>query len=257
MTSKKQDEEVLKNMNPEKEFFKIFKKLSYHHSPWRVWQDFVTMFSCSISNSLDKQHYGEREAMYLKTINTYEKREQSMFPELVAQTVLALEKNPKQDFLGKLFMDLGLGNDSNGQFFTPYHVCELMSAVTLNDVVSQVKRDGYISINDCACGAGATLIAAINDVKSQLEKENMNFQNHVLIVAQDIDMTVALMCYIQLSLLGVAGYVKIANSITDPISTNDSTENYWFTPMYFSEVWTMRRAVRAMDAILKGEKNEF
>lgn len=257
MTSKKQDEEILKNMNPEKEFFKTFKKLSYHHSPWRVWQDFVTMFSCSISNSLDKQHYNEREATYLKIINTYEKREQNMFPELVAQTVLALEKNPEQDFLGKLFMDLGLGNDSNGQFFTPYHVCELMSAVTLNDIVSQVKKDGYICINDCACGAGATLIAAINEAKRQLEKEKMNFQNHVLIVAQDIDMTVALMCYIQLSLLGVAGYVKVGNSITEPIATNDSTENYWFTPMYFSEVWTMRRAVRAMDNILKGEKHEF
>ena len=54
-------------------------------------------------------------------------------------------------------------------------------------------------------------------------------------------MTVALMCYIQLSLLGVAGYVKIGNSITDPITDKDSYENYWFTPMYFSPVWTMRR----------------
>ena len=69
----------------------------------------------------------------------------------------------------------------------------------------------------------------------------MNFQNHVLVTAQDIDYTTALMCYIQLSLLGMAGYVKIGNSLTEPMSTNDATDNYWFTPMYFSDVWVFRR----------------
>ena len=63
----------------------------------------------------------------------------------------------------------------------------------------------------------------------------------MLIVAQDVDSTVALMCYIQLSLLGVAGMIKIGNSLTEPITNKDSTENYWFTPMYFSPIWTTRR----------------
>ena len=53
---------------------------------------------------------------------------------------------------------------------------------------------------------------------SNKQETYINYQNHVLVAAQDIDMTVALMCYIQLSLLGVAGYVKIGNSITDPIT---------------------------------------
>lgn len=72
-------------------------------------------------------------------------------------------------------------------------------------------------------------------------KALLNYQNHVLVVAQDIDKTVALMCYIQLSLLGVAGYVKVGNSLTEPMTDNDNKENYWYTPMYFSPVWTMRR----------------
>jgi len=74
-----------------------------------------------------------------------------------------------------------------------------------------------------------------------LEKTNLNYQNHLLVVAQDIDETVALMCYIQLSLLGVAGYVKVGNSLTEPMTDNDDKENYWFTPMYFSNVWVLRR----------------
>ena len=133
------------------------------------------------------------------------------------------------------------GNKNSSQFFTPYHVCELMAEVTMDDTVQKVEQDGYISINDPCCGAGATLIAGIHAARKRLEKAHINYQNHVLVVAQDIDKTVALMCYIQLSLLGVAGYVKVGNSLTEPMTDNDNKENYWYTPMYFSPVWTMRR----------------
>lgn len=160
------------------------------------------MFACSLSNPVDKFHYEEREKRYLKIIKKYNKREQEQFPELAAYVVMALEENPEQDFLGSIFMELNLGDKSNSQFFTPYHVCELMAKVTEEDVAAVVKEKGYITINDSCCGAGATLIAAINEARKQLEKVNLNFQNHVLVVAQDIDEIVALMCYIQLSLLG-------------------------------------------------------
>lgn len=56
-------------------------------------------------------------------------------------------------------MELGLSNDSGGQFFTPYNVCQMMAEMTIGNVVPQVKERGYITINDPACGAGATLIA--------------------------------------------------------------------------------------------------
>lgn len=238
----------------DKEFVKLFKQLTYRHNAWEAWSDFVTMFACSISNPLDKTHYDEREKLYLKTIDKYNKTEQSIFPQLAAMTVMALERNPEQDFLGKIYMDLGLGNKSTSQFFTPYHVCKLMAAVTMDNVVDEVKEKGYISINDPTCGAGATLIAGVNEARKKLEKANINFQNHVLVVAQDIDFTVAMMCYIQLSLLGVAGYIKVGNSLTEPLSTDDTTENYWFTPMYFSDVWITRRIFRKVDSITRKEK---
>lgn len=230
-----------KVLTPEKAFLEAFGRLTNRHRAWESWRDFITMFACSLSNPTDKEHYDEREALYLRTIKKYNKKEQELFPELAAHTVMALEKNPEQDFLGSIFMSLNLGNEHNGQFFTPYHVCELMAEVTMEDVVQKVKKDGYISIHDPCCGAGATLIAGIHAARKRLEKEKLNYQNHILVAAQDIDMIVALMCYIQISLLGVAGYVKIGNSLTEPITDMDSKENRWFTPMYFSSIWTMRR----------------
>lgn len=237
---------VPKNEDVKKQFLKTFNQLTYRHRSWDVWRDFIIMFACSLSNPVDKFHYEEREKRYLKIIKKYNKREQEQFPELAAYVVMALEENPEQDFLGSIFMELNLGDKSNSQFFTPYHVCELMAKVTEEDVAAVVKEKGYITINDFCCGAGATLIAAINEARKQLEKVNLNFQNHVLVVAQDIDEIVALMCYIQLSLLGVAAYIKVGDVFTQPMSTDDNGEKYWFTMMYFSDVWTMRRVFHSL-----------
>ena len=96
-----------------------------------------------------------------------------------------------------LYMELNLGNHWKGQFFTQYHVCELMSRITIGEEVSeQIDKQGFVAINDCACGAGATLIAAANTLKD----EESTTKRDVLFVGQDIDRVVGQMCYIQLSL---------------------------------------------------------
>lgn len=238
-----------------KEFLKVFNKLTYTRRAYEVWSDFILMFACSISNALDKANFDKREGRYLKTVKKYKKQDQILFPELAATTVMALEENPEQDFLGGIFMSLNLGDIKMGQFFTPYHVCELMAEVSMEDAKELVDEKGYIAINDPCCGSGALLIAGIHASRRKLEKENINFQNHVFVAGQDICETVALMCYIQISLLGAAGFVKVGNSFTEPISDKDSSENYWFTPMYFSDVWATRRVLRDLNNILKGDKN--
>lgn len=204
-----------KHLDARKEFLRVFRQLTYRHRSWDIWSDFIIMFACALSNPVDKDHFDEREALYLRTIKRYNKQEQPLFSELAAYTVVALEENQEQDFLGSIY-------------------------------VEKVKKDGYITLNDPCCGAGATLIAGIHAARKRLEKVNLNYQNHILVAAQDIDMVVALMCYIQLSLLGVAAYIKVGNSLTEPMTENDSLDNYWFTMMYFSDIWSMRRLVRSL-----------
>ena len=229
--------------------------LSPRSRPIDIWRDFIVMSACAMSNTVDKSHYDEREKRYLETINKYEKSQQHIFPELYADVVMALDENPEQDFLGRMFMDLHLDYEELKQIFTPYHVCQLMADVTMGDLVQQVEEQGDVSINDCCCGAGANLIAAINSARHMLEDAGLNFQNHILVIGQDIEELVALMCYIQISLLGVAGYIKVGNALTEPMTSDDSMENYWFTPMYFSDVWHTRRMIhRFMDLFEKEDK---
>jgi len=235
-----------KHLDARKEFLRVFGKLTYRHRSWDVWSDFIITFACALSNPVDKSHFDKREAIYLRTINRYSKQEQLLFPELAAHTVMALEENQEQDFLGSIYTELGLNSKEHKQIFTPYNVCEMMAEITMEDVVKKVKKYGYITLNDPCCGAGATLIAGVHAARKRLEKAELNYQNHILVAAQDIDLVVALMCYIQLSLLGVAACIKVGNSLTEPMTENDSLDNCWFTTMYFSDIWSMRRLFRSL-----------
>ena len=49
-------------LSPEKAFLEAFGRLSNRHRAWDAWRDFITMFACSLSNPLDKEH---REKRYI------------------------------------------------------------------------------------------------------------------------------------------------------------------------------------------------
>lgn len=223
-------------------FVKEMDALCGSRNRWEIWGDMIHMFAFSISNAVDKRHYEAREARYMAIAKRYSADEMDAFAALFARLVNAYDVGGHRDFLGEIYMELGLGNDRNGQFFTPYDVCRMMAKISIDTAPQEIERKGYISINDCACGAGATLIAAADIL---LNDQKINYQQAALFVAQDIDETTALMCYIQLSLFGCAGYVHVGNTLTDPMTGHvlfgDCGENTLYTPMYFSKVWEMRR----------------
>lgn len=162
----------------EKEFLDIFHSLCYSRSSWQVWADLMAAIACSISNVADRspEHYGSREKEYAQCIERLGSVE--VPAKMLAIIVEAFERNPEQDFLGDMYMQLNLGNHWKGQFFTPYCVCKMMSEITCKDIDSHIEKQGYLSICDPACGAGATLIAAANTMK----KCKHNFQNHVVLL---------------------------------------------------------------------------
>lgn len=228
----------------EKEFLKLFDKLTYSRSAWQVWEDLMTVMACSISNAVDRtpDKFQRREEQYERSIKNLGGVE--IPAQMLGIITMALEQNPDQDFLGKLYMNLNLGNHWKGQFFTPYNICQLMSEMTMGDCQKAIEKDGWISICDPCIGGGAMMIAAVHTLRHQ----NVYYHNHVLFVGQDIDRVVGMMAYIQLSLLGCPGYIVIANTMTNPIvgsplmPIEKEGQEFWYTPLYFSEVWHFRRA---------------
>ena len=242
MNAKKEAQTI---QGTKQEFLKIFREMCYSRSTWQVWADLISMIACTLANSTDPDKEGAR---YLEREREYRQCAERLGgvdkPALCMSVIVeALERNPEQDFLGELFMELELGNHWKGQFFTPYCICKAMSKIVVGDVDKQIEQSGYISVCDPACGAGATLIAAVSEMK----RSKFNFQNHVLFVGQDIDRVAGMMCYIQLSLLGCAGYICIGDTLTNPMAGHvlfpqeRGGQEMWVMPMFRIGVWQWRR----------------
>lgn len=195
----------------EKEFLDVFRQLCISRSSWQVWADLMAAMACTLANAVDKSlsRHTAREKEYAECIKRLGGVEKPA--KCFAIVVEALERNPDQDFLGRLYMSLELGNHWKGQFFTPYDVCRCMAELTIHDNMQKLQNKEWVSVNDPACGAGATLIAAANTFR----RKGFNYQTQVLFVANDIDRVTAQMCFIQLSLLGCPGYVAVDSIPTD------------------------------------------
>lgn len=244
----------------QKDLVKIFNSLSGRRGRWEVWADWIAMAAIAISNVVDKVHAEEREATYMTIARKYEQQELDAFAEMFALFAEGMDANPDQDFLGKLYMKLKLGNNHAGQFFTPYDVCKAMVKMSVGNLRTQVEEKGWVAVNDSACGAGALLVAFANECRSK--KIDINYQTSVLFTAQDIDYTVGMMCYLQLSILGCPGYVVIGNTLTNPMTCYDGRAliprdegNVWYTPFYFRQEWHLRRIWAQMDIMCRTRKN--
>lgn len=237
----------------QKELVRLMESIEGKYSKWEIWQDFIIMMAVSIANTFPGPHRAQREKLYQDHAAKYQAKELDVFAHMAAEVVSALEHNPEQDVLGELFMLLGLSNEWKGQFFTAYNVCRAMAMMTFGPLLKDSLADkGWFSVNDPACGAGATLIAMANECRRQ----GINYQTSVLFVAQDIDFLASCMCYIQLSLLGCAGYIVVDDSIMHPAQSYDdrallpaSSQNVWITPMYYKDVWEERRQLAFLSSI--------
>lgn len=226
------------------DFEKALRSMSDRFAAWQVWQDMIQCWATTIANAFDTGFRDAREKQFLALAEKYGEKYLGIFAELLGRLTSELEKNPFQDFLGGLFMNLGLGNHWKGQFFTPYSVCKCMAKIVMPDAEAQAQEKGYVTVYDPACGAGAILIAAADEMYAK----GINYQQHAIFAAQDIDYTAALMCYVQLSLLGCAGYVHIGDTLTAPMTGHvlfgDGSADTWYTPMFFHETWRCRRMLK-------------
>jgi len=226
-------------------FLKTYNSLAINYDHRGIWVDFVTIFACSISNDLDKEQRPRRNEIMDNALKRYPEDDQKKIMELMDITLAELFSNPNQDFFGEIYNALDLYSKAKSQFFTPYNVSKMMALCLLGDPTEEISKKGMISINDSCCGGGALLIAAANVCKAQ----GVNISKDTLFVAQDIDPVVAMMCYIQLALLGCAGYILVGNSLScEPVSR----DNTWLLPGLFNQVW-VDRGIMVISDDVKGE----
>lgn len=243
----------------QKEIVKLFSAFDGSKNRRKIFDDFLVMTACMLSNLGDPVHQEEREKLYMQFASQYKPNELDVFAKMIAEIINGLEDNPDQDFLGEMYMALDFGSSAAGQFFTPYSVCQCTAALVSDpdELKAKIADQGFVSVTDPASGAGALLAAFTNGCI----QHGINPQTQCLVIAQDIDFTVGCMCYIMMSFMGLAGYVVIGDTLCDPNTTLDrrglipvdDCGRIWYTPMFMtSELWVGRRMAAAMDLMLSG-----
>ncbi len=219
-------------MSHRKALIKLIEANGRTHGSWQVFSDFVEMAAISISNAVDWAQRDEREKRYMEVVRKYEKDEAVRFSHMLGELVEELECGPS-DVLGAVFMEMELSSKWHGQFFTPYELCRMMAGMMVDDHMrGLIETRGFIRANEPACGGGAMLIALAEEMK----REGINYQQHLHIVAQDLDLKAVHMAYIQFSLLHIPAVVIQGNTLAL------EERSHWLTPAHIMGGWEWRLA---------------
>ena len=224
------------NVKPEyRELVKMFNELTGSRSTWQVFNDCIEMFALSIQNlfTLGKK-YIENEEEYKRISSQYSTNEIQTIVRIFAKITDMAEENPFRDLLGDLYMQLNMGSDALGQFFTPYSVSQFMAqcSMSIDEIRSKIEQDGYVKISEPAVGGGANIIAFCE----YMIRNDINYQDRCVIVCQDLSRLTAMMCYVVLSLLGCSAVIKVGDTLCDPFTDYQSElakgSELWTTPMF-------------------------
>jgi type I restriction-modification system DNA methylase subunit len=209
-------------------FLKQFNALAQHRRRYEVFRDFVTLSAISLNNVMepDAERKEALEAEYVGIIRAYSHDEVQGFAELLGLVVELLEPTP-QDVLGDLYMELDLGNDRAGQFFTPNAISQFMAR--LNGVEPPAGQN-FVRVCEPACGAGGMVLA----IAQALIESGKNPARAMWAQCQDIDRVAALMCYVQLTLWNIPAVVVVGDTLA-----NEEREVF-YTPEHYLGFWDVR-----------------
>ncbi|MDX3020045.1 N-6 DNA methylase [Streptomyces acidiscabies] len=199
-------------MNGYREIVKVLAANTGAKRMSEVFDNFVEMAALAVRNAVDvrgSKAWEAREARYLQIAGRYSTRELNRFAEALALVTLEMQREPC-DVLGGLYMELELGNERLGQFYTPYDVARLMAEMQIDSVVEQVQRDGFAGLYEPACGAGGFIVA----LSQAMLEHGLNPQTQLHVTAEDIAPQAVHMIYVQLALLHIPAVVRRRNVLT-------------------------------------------
>ena len=170
-------------------------RMAGKYTPHQVFADWVEMSALSIAQSIEPDE--EREEAFFNIARKYS--EDDFF-------TLGCMLGRLSFLLGNIYMELSTGNSHTGQFFTPFHVCEMMAGIALANY-----NGGIEYLNEPSSGGGANILAYAKVMKAK----GYNYQQLLEVKAQDLDYKCVYMTYLQLSLAGVNAEVIQGNSLEE------------------------------------------
>lgn len=176
-------------------------RMAGKYTPHQIFADWVEMSALAIAQSIEPDE--KRKESFSSIGRKYSEDDCLVLGRMLGHLSFLLE-NSLDDYLGKIYMELSTGNSHTGQFFTPFHVCEMMAGIALADY-----KGGIEYLNEPSSGGGANILAYAKVMK----EKGYNYQQLLEVKAQDLDYKCVYMTYVQLSLVGVNAEVVQGNSL--------------------------------------------
>ncbi|SET71114.1 N-6 DNA methylase [Thalassotalea agarivorans] len=214
------------------EFLTLFRGIALERHRHDVFRDFVTTSAIAIHNAVNMNE--ELETEYLNIINTYNSEDIQRMCEMLGLLTMLLEPEPT-DILGGLYMEIGLGSEQNGQYFTPAAVSELMAQIGHGDGLRNLDKP-FVTLSEPACGAGGMVLAF---AKIMLSHKH-NPADKLWVSCIDINRVAALMAYLQLSLWNIPGEIIVGNALSMEMRER------WLTPAHYLNNWEYRLRMQAL-----------
>jgi len=206
-----------------KQFIKAFESLSRHRERHEVLADFLEMAVCAIRKKtvLPGPEADAIEAQYMAVVGRNAVEDVRAMPELLGITALAVQDGGC-DFLGQVVVELGLPSQHMGQFFTPYDVSRMMAEMTFDTVDEIIAEQGFVTVQEPACGAGGMIIAAADAI----EARGFDIARQLYVDGTDISLLCFRMAYLQTSLRGVPATIRRGNTLSGEVFDIANTPSF-------------------------------
>ena len=194
-----------------KQFIKAFERLAHHRERHDVFSDFLEMAVCAIrKRTMPSGPAADAiEAEYMAVVKHNQADDVRAMPRLLGITTLAIQDGGC-DFLGQVAGDLELVTGHMGQFFTPYDVSRMIAEMTLDTVGKVIAEQGFVTVQEPACGAGGMVIAAAD----ALARQGFDISRHLYVDATDISPMCFRMTYFQAALRGIPATIWRGNTLS-------------------------------------------
>lgn len=226
-----------------RQFISVFRDTARNLRRWEVFSDFITLAASELD--MARIRTPDNIERSREICAKYSGSDISNLHALFGLMVCALETK-FHDFLGAIFMELELGDDRNGQYFTPYYLQSLMAKLLMPDVEQTIRLEGFVIVSDPASGAAGMIVAYAEN----LLQAGYNPSEHMFGSCIDIDPIAADMAFIQLSLLGIPAEVVTGNTLTMQLN------RVRYTPVYYINDFEKRlddqRRINAMREFMRG-----
>nr|DAY72207.1 MAG TPA: N-6 DNA Methylase [Caudoviricetes sp.] len=197
-----------------KEFISEISNIKSVH-PWIAYSDFMEVSVCTLKKPFEYIYDENIDNKFLSVLKKYNDKEKEIFPKLLGIFISLMDIEASKGFFtdiaGKIFHLLNAENKRTGQFFTPSNLGYLTASVMDRNIIKKtIDEQGYIVINEPACGSGS-LILGLATLMLEL---GYNPQKQLFIRATDIDKRCVDMCFNQLSYYGLSAVIVHGNTLT-------------------------------------------